>query len=90
MPEDVGDARPLSTFTPGDEVEILALVPDAEESSETLRRLGALGFIRGTRVKILRRAPLGDPVEYGLRGTRVSLRRSEAAHVRVRPASGGR
>ena len=47
--------------------------------------LAALGFVRGTHVRVLRRAPFGDPVEYGLRGTRVSLRRSEAAHIRVRP-----
>ncbi len=49
------------------------------------RRLQDLGFLPGTEVRVERRAPLGDPVVYELRGYRLCLRRSEAAHVRVRP-----
>lgn len=47
------------------------------------RRLGDFGFRPGTRVELLRRAPLGDPAEIRLRGFRVALRRSEAQRVRV-------
>ena len=35
-------------------------------------------------VVVIRRAPLGDPVEYELRGCRICLRRSEAERIRVR------
>jgi Fe2+ transport system protein FeoA len=38
---------------------------------------------------VLRRAPLGDPVEYELRGYRLCLRRTEAMRIRVRRTSGG-
>jgi Fe2+ transport system protein FeoA len=67
---------------PGDEVEVVEVVEAAQEG--VAGRLLALGFSPQTRVRVLRRAPLGDPVEYALRGTRVSLRAAEAALVRVR------
>ena len=42
-------------------------------------RLMELGFVPGTLLEIVRRAPLGDPVEIELRGYRVCLRRNELA-----------
>lgn len=47
------------------------------------RRLGDLGFVPGTAVAVVRRAPLGDPTLYALRGTEIALRREEARRVRV-------
>jgi ferrous iron transport protein A len=41
------------------------------------RRLGELGFVPGTEVQLVRRAPLGDPIEIELRGYRVCLRREQ-------------
>ena len=49
------------------------------------RRLLDLGFVPKTPVAVVRDAPLGDPVEYEVRGTRFCLRRSEARLVQVRP-----
>jgi ferrous iron transport protein A len=46
-------------------------------------RLLDLGLLPGTTVVLRRRAPLGDPAVYELRGTQLCLRRSEAATVRV-------
>jgi Fe2+ transport system protein FeoA len=34
---------------------------------------------------VLRRAPMGDPVSYELRGTRICLRRTEAVRILVKP-----
>ena len=48
------------------------------------KRLRELGLVAGTRVRALRWAPLGDPLEIELRGYRLSLRRAEAALVEVR------
>ena len=48
--------------------------------------LADLGFCPGTRVRVVRRAPLGDPVLYELRGYRIALRRSEARLIRVAAA----
>jgi Fe2+ transport system protein FeoA len=56
------------------------------------QRLRDLGLLPGTRVLALRRAPLGDPAEYELRGYRLCLRRTEGERVHVRrdpPVSAG-
>ena len=42
-----------------------------------------LGLVPGTTVEVVRRAPLGDPVELRLRQVHLSIRRSEAAHIYV-------
>jgi len=47
------------------------------------RRLADLGFLPGTTVRVVRRAPLGDPTVYELRGYQLCLRRSEAARVEI-------
>lgn len=50
------------------------------------RRLMELGLIPGTEVLVVRRAPLGDPLEITVRGVHLSLRRSEARRIDVTPA----
>lgn len=47
------------------------------------RRLREVGFVPGTRVRVERRAPLGDPTVYEVRSTRLALRRSGADLVEV-------
>ena len=47
------------------------------------KRIGEMGFVHGTVVKVIKKAPLHDPVEYELMGYRVSLRRSEAEMIEV-------
>lgn len=49
------------------------------------RRLLELGLIRGTEVRVIKVAPLGDPLEIEVRGARLSLRRAEAAQLMVIP-----
>ena len=44
-------------------------------------RLEELGFVPGTRVEILCRAPLGDPIEIEIRGYRVCLRGEDIANL---------
>ncbi len=46
-------------------------------------RLMEMGLIDGQEVRMIGVAPLGDPVEYEVRGYRLSLRRSEANRVEV-------
>lgn len=48
------------------------------------RRLLELGLVPGTRVTFLGVAPLGDPLQLSVRGCQLSIRRSEALHIRVR------
>jgi ferrous iron transport protein A len=49
----------------------------------TVRRLMELGLVPGTGVRVVRRAPLGDPIELEVRGVRLALRRSEARLIHV-------
>ena len=47
------------------------------------RRIMELGFVPGTRVELVAVAPLGDPLEFLVRGSSLSIRRADAAEVRV-------
>lgn len=47
------------------------------------RHLMDLGLIRGTEFKVVKVAPLGDPVEIRVRGYELSIRKEEAAIVEV-------
>ncbi len=62
-----------------------ARVESVDERSSVARRLLDLGFVPGTAIRSIRRAPLGDPTLYELRGTQLCLRRSEADRVQVTP-----
>jgi len=52
---------------------------------ELRRRLLEMGFCNGACVEIVRRAPLGDPIEFRLRGYHLSLRDEQAKHVVILP-----
>ena len=47
------------------------------------RHLMDLGLIKGTSFKVVKVAPLGDPVEINVRGYELSIRKEEAAVVEV-------
>jgi Fe2+ transport system protein FeoA len=77
----------LSQVEPGNKVKICCL----EGGGPLIRRLAEMGFIPGTEVEVLRRAPFADPIEFQLRGYLVSLRREDAdrVHVRLTPPRNG-
>jgi Fe2+ transport system protein FeoA len=50
------------------------------------RRLLEMGFVSGTPLRVVRLAPLGDPMQIELHGYHISLRRSEARAILVQPA----
>jgi ferrous iron transport protein B len=49
------------------------------------KRITEMGFVKGKVVKVIKNAPLQDPVEYEIMGYNVSLRRSEARLIEVIP-----
>lgn len=53
--------------------------------NEHITRLRELGLVPGTRLRVIRRAPLGDPIEVSVRGSRLAMRRSEARRIEVTP-----
>ena len=46
-----------------------------------------MGLLVGTTIELVRFAPLGDPVEIKVRGYNLTLRKSEAEQIFVRPAN---
>ncbi|MGA3008283.1 MAG: FeoA family protein [Opitutaceae bacterium] len=63
-----------------------AIVRDFPKAGSAFLRLREMGLIVGTPVKLVRCAPLGDPLEIQVRGYHLTLRRSEAEHVMVESA----
>ncbi|MDY6877614.1 MAG: metal-dependent transcriptional regulator [Chloroflexota bacterium] len=51
------------------------------------RRMMDMGLVTGAEVKVVRVAPLGDPVEFEVKGYSLSLRKSEARNVTVEVSS---
>ena len=47
------------------------------------RRLMELGLVPGTRVRVTRIAPLGDPLELRVRDYALSIRRAEALSIEI-------
>lgn len=72
----------LAALPPGAAATVVAI--DGEDV--LARRLAGLGFWPGTPVRVVRRAPFGDPLQCELRGYHLALRRVEAIRVRVQPA----
>jgi Fe2+ transport system protein FeoA len=50
---------------------------------DSLTRLRELGLVPGTKIRLVRRAPMGDPLEVSVRGSRLAMRRSEAIQIEV-------
>jgi len=48
-------------------------------------KLLSMGLTPGTPITITRQAPMGDPIEIEVRGFKLSLRKGEAAALRVEP-----
>lgn len=55
-----------------------------EANGHLRRRLMEMGLVRGTRVRLVKRAPFGDPIELRVGAYSLTLRRDEACHVKVR------
>jgi ferrous iron transport protein A len=70
---------PLSSLTPGSQ----ATITDVDATTPEGHRLLELGFLPETEIRVVRRAPLRDPIAFYLRGGQICLRHSEAALIRV-------
>ncbi len=47
------------------------------------RRLMEMGLVPGARVRMIKSAPLGDPLEIRVRGYHLAVRREEAQTIKV-------
>lgn len=55
--------------------------------SELKQRLMTMGVIPGTTIKVLRSAPLGDPIAISLRSYNLAMRRADAERIQVQQVS---
>jgi len=69
----------LSELKPGERGVISRITGDRK----LRKRLLDMGLTRGTEIIVVRRAPLGDPVEFLLKGYNLSLRKRECEGVYV-------
>lgn len=47
------------------------------------RRIMDMGITKGVEIKVVKIAPLGDPIELNVRGYELSIRKSEAESIEV-------
>jgi ferrous iron transport protein A len=64
-----------------------AIIKGFPQAGVAFTRLREMGLLPGTRVTLVRLAPLGDPLELQVRGYRLSLRKTEAALIELEPSS---
>ena len=74
-----GTPQPLTSLPLGSVATVVQIsVPSAGRS-----RLMEMGLLVGTKVELVRFAPLGDPVEIKVRGYNLTLRKNEAEQILV-------
>ena len=69
----------LREMKPGQSGKVISI----GESGPLKRRIMDMGITPGVEVKVVKMAPLGDPVEIRIRGYELSLRMEEAARIEV-------
>ena len=69
----------LSDCPPESRVRVLSL----GHTAPLRQRLMEMGLLPGTSVRVVRLAPLGDPIDLEIRGYHLSLRKSEAGLIEV-------
>lgn len=60
-----------------------ATVTKLLENGAIKRRIMDMGITKGTRVSVVKVAPLGDPIELSVRGYQLSLRKADARLIEV-------
>lgn len=61
----------------------VAVVTNVSGSGQLRKRMLDFGLTRGAKVELIRKAPLGDPIEIQLRGFRLTIRKVEADIVEL-------
>jgi Fe2+ transport system protein FeoA len=74
-------AVPLSQLNPGQRAKVYKI----GGNGPVRRRYLEMGLVKGEIIKVVRAAPLGDPLEYLVKGYHLSLRRADADRILVQP-----
>ncbi len=60
-----------------------AKIIDVEGEGPLRRRLLEMGILPNTLIRVIKKAPLGDPLEISIRGYELSLRKEDAKSIKV-------
>lgn len=69
----------LDELKPGEEGTVISI----GEKGPSRRRVMDMGVTPGTSIKVIKVAPLGDPIEVNIRGYELSLRKEEASRIEI-------
>ena len=69
----------LRDLRPGQEGTVVSI----GEKGSMRRRIMDMGVTPGISIKVVKVAPLGDPIEVNIRGYELSLRKAEAENIEV-------
>ncbi len=69
----------LKDLKPGQE----GVVTSIGEKGPVRKRIMDMGVTPGAMIKVIKVAPLGDPIEINIRGYELSLRKSEASQITI-------
>jgi Fe2+ transport system protein FeoA len=74
------DEMSLAELNPGD----VGVICHLNDHTSACDRLLEMGLNNGTSFRVIKFAPLGDPIEIKIRGYHLSIRKSAAHQIRVR------
>lgn len=69
----------LKDLKPGEQGKVVSI----GDKGPARRRIMEMGVTPGTMMKVVKVAPLGDPIEVTIRGYELSLRKDEAMRIEV-------
>lgn len=76
----MGKITTLDTLEIGQSAKVTRLTG---ENSSLKRRIMDMGITKGVVIKVVKKAPLGDPVLLELRGYNLSIRAADLKHIEV-------
>ena len=79
MSQIISESIQLHLLQPGQR----GLITRINGESALRRRFAEMGILKGETILIERNAPLGDPVEYFIKGYHLALRKEESACIEV-------
>lgn len=69
----------LNNLKPGEKARILKVLA----KGTVRRKLMDMGLVPGSEIEVIRTAPLGDPIEFRIKGYSLSIRKQEAINIVV-------
>lgn len=77
--EIINNETSLAHLLPGEQARVLSV----KGNGAIAKRLMEMGVVPGTPVRVIKSAPLGDPLEIRVRGYHLALRQNEARTIIV-------